>query len=565
MNTVLASSVKSGDLRLHVTEQGDPSAPAVVLVHGYPDNSSIWDGVAERLAGRFRVVRYDVRGCGESEAPKDRRDYTLDQLAADLAAVVRAVSPTSPVHLVAHDWGSIQSWHAVTDPAYAELFASYTSISGPDLDHIAHWMRSNVRRGRMGAALRQMLHSWYIGFFQIPVLPELAMRFPLILRRLHAKPRDARNGIQLYRVNMLGRLSQPGERRTAVPVQQIALTRDAYVTPALVAAAEPFCDQLWRRELPFSHWAPREHPGAIAEFVSDFVAHIDGAPAGRRLAGARVDRPGRPFAGKLVLITGAGSGIGRATALAFAEQGADVLAVDIDEGSATATADTARQYVVDAHALAGDVSDAAGMLGLAEKVRAEFGVPDVVMANAGIGMAGPFLDTDEADWQRIINVNLLGVVHTLKAFAPLLVARDQGGQLVVTASAAAFLPWPSLAAYSTTKAAVLSLAQSLRTELSPHGIGVSAICPGIVATNITNTTRFVGQDAQAELASRQRTTALYAKRHYGPERVATAVVKAVREDIAVLPVTPEAHLAAVGSRLSPGVVRWLGRWANPPK
>jgi NAD(P)-dependent dehydrogenase (short-subunit alcohol dehydrogenase family)/pimeloyl-ACP methyl ester carboxylesterase len=565
MNTVLASSVKSGDLRLHVTEQGDPSAPAVVLVHGYPDNSSIWDGVAERLAGRFRVVRYDVRGCGESEAPKDRRDYTLDQLAADLAAVVRAVSPTSPVHLVAHDWGSIQSWHAVTDPAYAELFASYTSISGPDLDHIAHWMRSNVRRGRMGAALRQMLHSWYIGFFQIPVLPELAMRFPLILRRLHAKPRDARNGIQLYRVNMLGRLSQPGERRTAVPVQQIALTRDAYVTPALLAAAEPFCDQLWRRELPFSHWAPREHPGAIAEFVSDFVAHVDGAPAGRRLAGARVNRPGRPFAGKLVLITGAGSGIGRATALAFAEQGADVLAVDIDEGSATATADTARQYVVDAHALAGDVSDAAGMLALAEKVRAEFGVPDVVMANAGIGMAGPFLDTDEADWQRIINVNLLGVVHTLKAFAPLLVARDQGGQLVVTASAAAFLPWPSLAAYSTTKAAVLSLAQSLRTELSPHGIGVSAICPGIVATNITNTTRFVGQDAQAELASRQRTTALYAKRHYGPERVATAVVKAVREDIAVLPVTPEAHLAAVGSRLSPGVVRWLGRWANPPK
>ena len=124
MNTVLASSVKSGDLRLHVTEQGDPDAPTVVLVHGYPDNSSIWDGIAERLAGRFRVVRYDVRGCGESETPKDRRDYSLDQLGADLAAVVRAVSPNVPVHLVAHDWGSIQAWHAVTEPEYAELFAS---------------------------------------------------------------------------------------------------------------------------------------------------------------------------------------------------------------------------------------------------------------------------------------------------------------------------------------------------------------------------------------------------------------------------------------------------------
>jgi NAD(P)-dependent dehydrogenase (short-subunit alcohol dehydrogenase family)/pimeloyl-ACP methyl ester carboxylesterase len=565
MNTVLTSSVMSGDLRLHVTEQGDPGAPTVVLVHGYPDNSTIWDGVAERLAGRFRVVRYDVRGAGESEAPKDRRDYSLDQLAADLAAVVRSVSPNAPVHLVAHDWGSIQAWHAVTEPGYAELFASYTSISGPDLDHVAHWMRANVRRGRIGAALRQMLHSWYIGFFQLPVLPELAMRFPLTLRRLHAKARDARNGIQLYRVNMLGRLSQRIERRTTVPVQQVVLTRDAYVTPALVAAAEPFCDQLWRRELPFTHWAPREHPGAIAEFVGDFVAHADGAPAGRRLAGARVDRPGREFAGKLVLITGAGSGIGRATALAFAERGADVLAVDVDEGSAAATADTARQYVVEAHAFAGDVSDGAGMAALAAKVRAEFGVPDVVMANAGIGMAGPFLETEEADWRRIIDVNLLGVVHTLRAFAPLLVERDQGGQLVVTASAAAFLPWPSLAAYSTTKAAVLSLAQSLRTELAAHGIGVSAICPGIVATNITNTTRFVGQDADAERVAQQRTTAMYAKRHYGPERVATAVVKAVRDNVAVLPVTPEAHLAAVGSRLSPGVVRWLGRWADPSR
>jgi NAD(P)-dependent dehydrogenase (short-subunit alcohol dehydrogenase family)/pimeloyl-ACP methyl ester carboxylesterase len=564
MNTVLASSVKSGDLRLNVIEQGKPDAPTVVLVHGYPDNSSIWDGVAERLSGQFRVVRYDVRGCGESDAPPDRRDYTLDQLAGDLAAVVRAVSPHAPVHLVAHDWGSIQAWHAVTDPAYAELFASYTSISGPDLDHIAHWMRSTVRRGRIGAAVRQLLHSWYIGFFQLPVLPELGMRFPLLLRRLHAKPRDARNGIQLYRVNMLNRLAGRTERRTSVPVQQIVLTRDAYVTAALAAAAEPFVERLWRRELPFTHWAPREHPGAIAEFVREFVAHLDGAPAGRRLAGARVDKPGRPFAGKTVLITGAGSGIGRATALAFAEQGADVLAVDIDEASAKATADTARQYVVEAHALAGDVADAAGMLALADRVRAEFGVPDVVMANAGIGMAGPFLETGEADWRRIIDVNLLGVVHTLKAFAPLLVERDQGGQLVVTASAAAFLPWPSLAAYSTTKAAVLSLAQSLRTELAPHGIGVSAICPGIVATNITRTTRFVGQDAQAERVSQQRTTAMYAKRHYGPEKVATAVVKAVREDIAVLPVTPEAHLAAVGSRLSPGVVRWLGRWGNPP-
>ncbi|HEX3782470.1 MAG TPA: SDR family oxidoreductase [Pseudonocardiaceae bacterium] len=565
MNTVLASSVLVDGLRLAVTEQGDPNAPTVLLVHGYPDNSSIWDDVAAQLADRFHVVRYDVRGCGESEAPADKADYRLDQLAADLAVVVRAVSRDRPVHLVAHDWGSIQAWHAVTDPRYAELFASYTSISGPCLDHIAAWMRTQVRRGRLRPVLRQLAHSWYVGFFQLPVLPELAWRFPPLRRKLHATARDARNGMQLYRTNMFGRLGERGERRTVVPVQQIALTRDAYVTPALLLAAEPWCERLWRRELPFAHWAPREHPAVIAGFVAEFAEHIDGAPAGRGLSGARIDKPSRRFAGKLVLITGAGSGIGRATALAFAEQGADVVAVDIDQDSATATAATARQYVVDGHAYVADVSDGAGMQALAAKVAAEHGVPDIVMANAGIGMSGPFLATEEADWRRIIDVNLLGVVHTLRAFAPLLVDRDQGGHLVVTASAAAFLPWPMLAAYSTTKAAVLSLAQSLRTELAPHGIGVSAICPGIVATNITSTTRFVGQDAQAEQRSRQRTTALYKRRHYGPEGVAAAVVKAVRDNQAVVPVTPEAHLAAVGSRLSPGIVRAMGRWIRPPE
>jgi NAD(P)-dependent dehydrogenase (short-subunit alcohol dehydrogenase family)/pimeloyl-ACP methyl ester carboxylesterase len=565
MNTVLTSSVLSDGLRLAVTRQGDPSARTVVLVHGYPDNSSIWADVAARLADRFHVVRYDVRGCGESQAPADKGDYRLDQLAADLVAVVRAVSPDAPVHLVAHDWGSLQAWHAVTDPRYAELFASYTSISGPCLDHIVYWIRGQVRKGRLASVLRQGLHSWYIGFFQLPVLPELVWRLPTLLRRLHAKGRDARNGVQLYRVNMGGGLAERTERRTSVPVQQIALTRDAYVTPALLQAAEPWCVRLWRRELPFGHWAPREHPAAIAAFVTEFADHIDGAPASRGLGGARIDRPGRRFAGKLVLITGAGSGIGRATALAFAEQGADILAVDIDQDSATATAATARQYLVDAHAFAADVSDGAGMQALAAKVRAEFGVPDVVMANAGIGMSGPFLATDDADWRRIIDVNLLGVVRTLRAFAPLLVDRDQGGHLVVTASAAAFLPWPALSAYSTTKAAVLSLAQSLRTELAEHGIGVSAICPGIVATNITNTTRFVGQDAQAEQRSRQRTTALYQRRHYGPEGVAKAVLAAVRDNTAIVPVTPEAHAAALGSRLSPRLARALGRWVRSPQ
>jgi NAD(P)-dependent dehydrogenase (short-subunit alcohol dehydrogenase family)/pimeloyl-ACP methyl ester carboxylesterase len=556
MNTVRTSSVWSDGLRLLVKEQGDSGRPTVLLVHGYPDNSSVWDGMAELLAERFHVVRYDVRGTGGSAAPDDRAGYRLDRLAADLVAVARATSPDRPVHLIGHDWGSIQGWHAITEPAYAPLFASYTSMSGPCLDHIDAWMRRKITRLRLGPVLRQLTHSWYIAAFQVPMVPELVWRLPFLRARFGAEKRDAVNGIELYRANMFG--VRRTERRTAAPVQQLALTKDIFVLPALLEAAQPYCDSLWRRPLPYAHWAPRTHPAAIAARVTEFIDHLAGQPAGRELRRARVTSKPAPFAGRLVLVTGAGSGIGRSTALAFAAAGADVLAADIDEMGAAATAHRAREHGVDAFPYTVDVADGAAMAKLADQVRAEHGVPDIVMANAGIGMAGGFLDTDEEDWRRVLDVNLWGVVHTLRAFAPMLVERGQGGHLVVTASAAAYCPWPELSAYATTKAAVLSLAQSLRTELAPHGIGVSAICPGLIATNIANSTRFVGQDEETERRSRQAADALYRRRHYGPDKVATAVLRAVADNRAIVPVTPEAYVTAAAARLSPALVRGMG-------
>jgi pimeloyl-ACP methyl ester carboxylesterase len=278
--------VRGDGVRLAVRERGDAGLPVVVLVHGYPDDSGVWDRVAAELAGRFRVVRYDVRGCGESAAPADRAGYGLGHLAADLAAVVRAVSPDRPVHLVAHDWGSIQGWEAVTEPACAELFASYTSISGPCLDHVGLWMRAGVRRYPV-RVLRQLLHSWYIGFFQLPVLPELVWRLPLGLRLFRTTARDARNGLELYRANMGQRGKAPRERRTAVAVQQLALTRDAFVLPDLLAAAEPWCASLWRRSLPVGHWAVRTHAPVIAARIAEFATHVDGGPASPELQAAR--------------------------------------------------------------------------------------------------------------------------------------------------------------------------------------------------------------------------------------------------------------------------------------
>src|SRR5581483_5203510 len=140
-----ARTVSTSDglkLKVYVTPGPSAEAPTVVLVHGYPDDHTVWDGVVAELKQHARVATYDVRGAGQSDVPAKVADYRLDQLSRDLLAVIDAVSPGAPVHLVAHDWGSIQAWETVTDPDARDRLISYTSISGPCLDHVARWMRN---------------------------------------------------------------------------------------------------------------------------------------------------------------------------------------------------------------------------------------------------------------------------------------------------------------------------------------------------------------------------------------------------------------------------------------
>jgi NAD(P)-dependent dehydrogenase (short-subunit alcohol dehydrogenase family) len=270
-------------------------------------------------------------------------------------------------------------------------------------------------------------------------------------------------------------------------------------------------------------------------------------------------RARRPFAGRLVLVTGAGGGIGRATALGFAEAGARVLAVDIDAAAAERTAELARLCGAEAWALTTDVGDAAAMERLDAAVAADHGVVDVLVNNAGIGIAGAFLDTSVEDWRRLLDVNLWGVLHGCRLFGRRMVERGQGGHIVNIASAAAFQPSKALPAYSTSKAAVLMLSECLRAELAPQGIGVTAVCPGFVATNITRATRFVGRSDADQERLRERTTRLYRRRNFPPERVASEILRAVTRNTAVLPVTVEARTARVLSRLAPGLLRALAR------
>ncbi|GGT24811.1 SDR family oxidoreductase [Streptomyces atratus] len=579
--------VRTGGIELCVAELGDEGRPTIVLVHGYPDSKEVWTDVARQLADHWHVVLYDVRGHGRSTAPAPLRGgFTLEKLTDDFLAVANAVSPDRPVHLVGHDWGSVQSWEFVTVKRTEGRIASFTSMSGPSLDHFGHWIKQRMTRPtprRVGQLLGQGAKSWYVYMLHTPVLPELAWRGPLgkqwprILQRLEkvpagdyptpSLPDDAAHGAWLYRDNVRARLRRPRTDAYAhVPVQLITPTGDIFLSEKLYDQLELWAPQLVRRSLPGKHWVPRTRPDRIASWISEFVAaneaaREDGRPVQDTApTGAYADR----FGGQLVLVTGAAGGIGRATAFAFAEAGARVVAVDRDAEGAARTAEMAR--LIGSPAAWGeavDVSDEQAMEKLAEKVATEYGIVDVLVNNAGIGLSGSFLETTSEDWKNVLDVNLWGVIHGCRIFGKQMAERGQGGHIVNTASAAAYQPSRALPAYSTSKAAVLMLSECLRAELADRSIGVSAICPGIVNTNITATTHFAGAGAAEEKRLQKRTSRLYGLRNYPPERVADAILKAVVRNQAVVPVTPEARGARFLSRFSPGALRGIARLKPP--
>ncbi len=265
---------------LAVYAHGEPAAPTVVAVHGYPDDHTVWDRVVADLAADHHVVTYDVRGAGASDVPRDRAGYHLDRLADDLLAVLDAVAPGRAVHLLAHDWGAVASWHAVTDERLAGRVASYTSISGPCLDHVGAWFRRR-RSGR--AVLRQMLASWYTALFRLPVLPELLWRSGLAGRavaRREGVPRpdvgNAVHGLELYRANIAERMAAPQPRTTDVPVQVLAPTADRYVTPELQTEIDAYAGDLRVRRISGGHWLPWHRPDVVAQCVRGLVAHVEG-------------------------------------------------------------------------------------------------------------------------------------------------------------------------------------------------------------------------------------------------------------------------------------------------
>lgn len=254
--------------------------------------------------------------------------------------------------------------------------------------------------------------------------------------------------------------------------------------------------------------------------------------------------------GTVALVTGAGSGIGRATALALAAKGARVVCADINGEAAEKVAAECRERGAAAEPIVADVASRPAVAEMAESVERTVGPVGVLVNNAGVGMSGRFTDMTAADWDWIRSINLDGVVNGCAVFGPLMLARGEG-HVVNVSSGLGYTPTPTEPGYVTTKAAVLALSQCLRPDWAREGVGVSVICPGVINTPIIDHTRFLGGEGK----QRHDFAARAFRRGHRPELVAKAIVGAVEHDRAMVTVGVEAGLGWYAHRLVPIAVQ----------
>jgi NAD(P)-dependent dehydrogenase (short-subunit alcohol dehydrogenase family) len=267
---------------------------------------------------------------------------------------------------------------------------------------------------------------------------------------------------------------------------------------------------------------------------------------------------GTDFAGKIVVVTGAGSGIGRSTAMLFSRLGAKVHVADVNPESAASVVGevVARGGRGVSHTV--DVTDPEAVEAFCARVYEEEERVDVLHSNAGIGHAANIEQTTVEDWQRVIGVNLLGMAYVVQAFVPRLLAQGGRSSIVNTASMAGLVAAPQMAPYSASKFGVVGMSESLNAELGPQGIHVCAVCPGIIDTPITRSAIMRGEPAER----REAAISFYRRRGASPDVVAEAVVEAVRKRKVIAPV-PLSHvmpawlLKRVSTRASQVVARAL--------
>ncbi|HPP79588.1 MAG TPA: SDR family NAD(P)-dependent oxidoreductase [Deltaproteobacteria bacterium] len=267
----------------------------------------------------------------------------------------------------------------------------------------------------------------------------------------------------------------------------------------------------------------------------------------------------KDFRGKVVVVTGAGSGIGRATAIAFAREGADLVIADVREERLDEVAKNISGLGARVMTKKTDVSKREEVEDLARVVLAERKRVDILFNNAGVGLGGSFAETSIEDFEWLFSINFWGVLYGIKAFLPHMMEKRYG-HIVNTSSLAGLTALPGMSAYSAAKFAVAGLGEAIRSELRKYNIGVSTICPGVINTRVVEDGRMHLRESAR--ANRDSVVEFYRRWGWPPERVAKAVLSAVRMNRSVVPVGPEAWVQWIGKRLSQTGFEALSRIAG---
>jgi len=272
--------------------------------------------------------------------------------------------------------------------------------------------------------------------------------------------------------------------------------------------------------------------------------------------------PPRTVSGKRVLVTGAASGIGRATAIACARRGARLFLTDLNAAPLDAVADEIGGAVEYVEAL--DISDYDAVAAMAGEIHAAHGSLDVVMNIAGIAVWGEVDTLAHEQWRRVVDVNLMGPIHVIESFLPAMIAAGRGGHLVNVSSAAGLFGLPWHAPYSATKFGLRGLSEVLRFDLRRHDIGVSLVCPGGVETGLTETIRIAGVDSTSKAF--RRAQAGFRRRAVTPESAAAAILRGVERDRYWVYTSRDIRAAHALQRLAPpayvGLMHVFNRAAN---
>jgi len=269
----------------------------------------------------------------------------------------------------------------------------------------------------------------------------------------------------------------------------------------------------------------------------------------------------RSLSGRRVVITGAASGIGRATAIKSAAKGATVYLTDrnatqLDEVAAQIRASGGTVGLVHA----ADVADAAAIAQFASAVHADGGPVDIVMNIAGIATWGTVDRLSVEQWRKTVDINLMGPIHIIDAFVGPMITAKRGGHLVNVSSAAGLLGLPWHAPYSATKFGLRGVSEVLRFDLRPHGIGVSLVCPGGVATNLTNTVDIAGVDTHNTAFAKVRHR--FERRAVSPEQAAAVILRGVRRNQYLVYTSRDVQAAYLLQRVFPPGYNLLMRGMN---